>query len=103
MTSLWEVFDKQKALPFAGRMARLLEDIAGPKKELLAAYRKRIEAVPGWAGTVLLSVQQYRTGDRAMHVYDEPANRLLDQLPSVDVHLHHIVTLTPAVSSWPRS
>jgi serine/threonine protein kinase len=48
--SLYEVFDKQKALPFARRMAELAEPHVRSRKELRDTYAKKIDAVPGWAG-----------------------------------------------------
>jgi len=47
--ALWDVFDKQKALSLAERMTHLVENIAGPNKELLTVYRKRIEST--WPGS----------------------------------------------------
>jgi serine/threonine protein kinase len=47
--ALWDVFDKQKAFPLAERMTHLVENLAGPNKELLTVYRKRIEST--WPGS----------------------------------------------------
>ena len=47
--ALWDVFDKQKALSLAERMTQLVENIAGPNKDLLTVYRKRIEST--WPGS----------------------------------------------------
>jgi Leucine-rich repeat (LRR) protein len=47
---LEELFHEQKAFTVAERMNQLGAPILREKEKLLAHYRKRIEAAPGWAG-----------------------------------------------------
>jgi tetratricopeptide (TPR) repeat protein len=59
------VFEKQKAMPFVHQMTLLAERVAGPGNDLLALYRKRIEAAPGWAG---LGKQVIRDKEGELHL-----------------------------------
>jgi serine/threonine protein kinase len=47
---LSQIFQEQQAFTLLERMTQMAEPLLGEKRELLALYRKRIEAAPGWAG-----------------------------------------------------
>jgi len=97
--ALWEVFDKQQALSLAGRMAQLAERFAGAGKELLAAYRKRIDAIPGWAGKSRgLSID--KNGKLRLSLASQKDLRDLTplkgmQLTSLDLYATPVQDLTP--------
>jgi len=75
--SLWAVFDKQKAYPLADRMTHLAERFAGPKKELLLVYRRRIDtAWPGFGNRLTID----RNGDLDLNLGGVPQLRDLTPL-----------------------